>query len=623
MPSGTTTGKINVTTLGGTATSATNFIVINIGNESTNPTDGAAMVRVPGGSFTMGSEYSAWWDAPKTQQVTLSNYWIYKYEVTVAQYRAFCAATSRALPSFPSGYYSWTGKSGWTDAALQQHPIINVSCLMLRPMLIGLVFPYLLKRNGNMQPVVRKRIITLGGTATAIDPYNGWDQTKSVNYYNANSNGISTQSVDSLPAGASWCGAQDLSGNVWNGVRTGAGVILQRQLLIQLGPSTGSVRVQRGGSWYDGRESNARGAYRSSGCNPVNWYQNVGFRCVSSPPVASPTIMSFTPTSGPIGQLVTITGTNLTGVTAVTFNDMSALSFTVVNDTSITVMVPVGATSGTISITTADGTVRSTTEFIVTTIVESINLTDGADMVWIPGGTFTMGSLDGIGYSYEHPAHQVTLSGYWIYKYEVTVAQYRTFCAATSHALPSFPEGFSWAGKSGWTDETLQQHPMVCVGWNDATAYAVWAGVQLPTEAQWEYAARGPSGGNYPWGGTATVEDPNNSWDEMKCANGDNSFSVEKSTWPVGSFPAGVSWCGAQDLAGNAWEWCLDKFGDYSSAPSTNPGGPTEGDVRVLRGGSWAAGIESYFRGAFRYYGPAESAGNDVGFRCASSSSGP
>lgn len=251
-----------------------------------------------------------------------------------------------------------------------------------------------------------------------------------------------------------------------------------------------------------------------------------------------------------------------------------------------------------------------------------LNPIDNAEMVWVPGGTFVMGSPKGVGEASEHPAHKVTLSGYWMYKYEVTVAQYRAFCAATSHALPSFPTDNSWKGKTGWDDPAMQKHPIVNISWNDAKAYAAWAKVALPSEAQWEYAARGPEIHNYPWGGTATATTLTNGWDQAKCANHNNSRSQNISTWPVGSFPAGASWCGAQDLAGNVCEWCADWFGNYTSMPENDPTGPASGTVRVLRGGSWSYYVEYNTRSAYRFYNSPDSSGNDIGFRCVMSSPG-
>ena len=253
-----------------------------------------------------------------------------------------------------------------------------------------------------------------------------------------------------------------------------------------------------------------------------------------------------------------------------------------------------------------------------------INSVDGAQMVWVPEGTFTMGNPPYVDEGDDPPpiAHQVTLSGYWIYKYEVTVAQYRAFCTATGHAIPQWPGAlYSRAGKSGWDDPALQQHPIVNVTWYDAKAYADWAGVALPAEAQWEYAARGPQENNYPWGGTATTADPDDGWDQTKCANYLNSYSP----WPVGSFPADTSWCGAMDMAGSVSEWCADWYGPYTSMPVTNPTGPTTGNVRVMRGGSWNDGTEygTFYRSAFVNTDSPDDDWDFLGFRCASISPGP
>ncbi len=274
----------------------------------------------------------------------------------------------------------------------------------------------------------------------------------------------------------------------------------------------------------------------------------------------------------------------------------------------------------TVTLTVKDGAgLTATTSLIVLVfaVISGTNSSDGAALVWVPGGSFTMGcpmAIDGGDASGGETQH-VTLSGYWIYKYQVTVAQYRAFCTATSHAMPPYPTDFSWTSYADWTASALQQTPIVNVTWDDAQAYATWAGAQLTTEAQYEYAVRGPLGNNYPWGGTASASDPNNGWDSTKCANNDNSAAVNKGTWPVGSFPAGVSWCGAQDLAGNVWEWCADWESNYSITPVTNPTGPATGSFYVMRGGSWYV-FGNSARGAHRACEIPHYFCTDIGFRC-------
>ena len=620
VPGGATTGQITVTTPGGTATSSSNFFVLTVGDNSTNSTDVAAMVWVPGGTFTMGSlEGVGATNEHPAHLVTLSGFWMYKYEVTVAQYRAFCAATSRALPVFPSGY-SWTKKSGWTDPALQQHPIVNVSWDDAKAYAdwAGVQLP----TEAQWEYAGRGPSdynYPWGGTATVADPYNGWDQTKSANAYNSSTT-ISTWPVGSFPTGASWCGAQDLAGNALEWCTDWYEYYSDSPVTNPTGPADGAYHEARGGCFWS-TENNSRVAFR-------NWliqdrYNIIGFRCVSSALnlLQPPTITNISPSIGSVGSEVTITGTNLAGTTTVEFHGTTATIFTVMSATSITVTVPNGATTGKISIMTPGGTVSSAMDFTVTIAVDTVNPSDVATMIWVPGGTFTMGSPDGVGSTNEHPAHQVTLSGFWMYKYEVTVAQYRAFCAATAHALPPWPGDIgSWAKKSGWTDPAVQQHPIVNVSWDDAKAYADWAGVKLPTDAQWEYAARGPFGRNYPWCGIAAIGDLSNGWDQTKCSNWYNSLHVNMSTWPVGSFPAGASWCGAQDLAGNAWEWCADWYGNYVSWPVSNPTGPTAGEYRVLRSCGFDDNLSSDFRGARRFGSPQNDYYASIGFRCVSPS---
>ena len=221
---------------------------------------------------------------------------------------------------------------------------------------------------------------------------------------------------------------------------------------------------------------------------------------------------------------------------------------------------------------------------------------DGKEMVYVPAGGFLMGSADGDKDSSadEKPQHRVYLDAFWIDKTEVTVAEYRRFCEATGREMPPAP---SW----GWHDD----HPVSEVTWDDAAAYATWVGKRLPTEAEWEKAARGTDGRPYPWG---------NEWGPGKCANQVNSDTTQ----PVGSYPAGASPYGALDMAGNVEEWCADWYGEsyYRFAPARNSAGPPSGEYRLLRGGSWLNALPRYFRGANRNYGVPDIRGNYYGFRC-------
>lgn len=242
-----------------------------------------------------------------------------------------------------------------------------------------------------------------------------------------------------------------------------------------------------------------------------------------------------------------------------------------------------------------------------------INASDGAVMMLIPAGEFPMGISEETlaawmkdhpndrrdDFTNELPAHQVYLDAFYMYKNDVTVAQYRAFCAATGRPMPDAPR---W----GWQDD----HPIVNVTWDDAKAYADWAGVLLPTEAQWEKAARGADGRIFPWG---------NDWDPTKCHNliGGN---LNANTSPVGSYPAGASPYGCLDMAGNVSQWCADWYADdyYQHAPAKNPRGPDNGDYRVLRGGAWHLGLDIYlYRCAYRFGYYPDYEWSFFGFRCA------
>lgn len=231
---------------------------------------------------------------------------------------------------------------------------------------------------------------------------------------------------------------------------------------------------------------------------------------------------------------------------------------------------------------------------------------DGAEMILIPGGEFLMGSLDGEGDADEHPQHKVFLGPYYIDKYEVTYAQYKKFLDATARPVPKF-----------WNDLAFNKPNLPVVGatGNEAEAYCVWAEKRLPTEAEWEKAARGTDGRRYPWGNEFNMSIGNKAIHANILGNTDGFVT----TSPVGSFLTGASPYQVMDMAGNVWEWVADWYEPnyYSLSPKDNPKGPERGVLRVLRGGAWGANdikARSSERGA---NDPRSSGNNSVGFRCA------
>jgi len=226
---------------------------------------------------------------------------------------------------------------------------------------------------------------------------------------------------------------------------------------------------------------------------------------------------------------------------------------------------------------------------------------DGMTLLYVPAGEFTMGSDDGD--SNEKPIHKVTLDAFWIDKTEVTNAMY-ALCVNVDQCNPPTATG-SYSQGEYFGNPEFDNYPVIFVLWNDANDYCAWADRRLPTEAEWEKAARGENAYTYPWGNVA----PKNN-----LLNYDN---VVGDTTEVGNYPDGVSPYGALDMAGNVWEWVNDWHSDtyYASSPTSNPLGPDSGNERVLRGGSWVDDVYA-MRSALRaYIGPAD-ASYIVGFRC-------
>ena len=253
---------------------------------------------------------------------------------------------------------------------------------------------------------------------------------------------------------------------------------------------------------------------------------------------------------------------------------------------------------------------------------------DGMAMVYVPAGEFEMGHAGGA--SDEDPVHTVALDSFWIDQTEVTNAQFAAFLNEQDNQVD---DGVAWLKlefegcliervggqyrpKSGYAD-----HPVVEVSWYGAAAYCEWVGARLPTEAEWEYAARGPQGLVYPWGDGFDCSrgnfDDETQMDAYAVVGGEDGCDGYERTAPVGTFPAGASWCGTLDMAGNVWEWVADWYGSeyYSHSPSRNPAGPSSGTDRVLRGGSYYV-TQGHDRAPNRnHYVPAVRY-DFLGFRC-------
>jgi serine/threonine-protein kinase len=242
---------------------------------------------------------------------------------------------------------------------------------------------------------------------------------------------------------------------------------------------------------------------------------------------------------------------------------------------------------------------------------------DGMVMVYVPAGTFEMGSLPGDDY---FGPHTVTLDAFWIDQTEVTNAQFAAFLNDWGLQVE---EGYPWMEVEQMENAQVEyiggtfrpeagkaDHPVVEVSWNGSNAYCRWAGARLPTEAEWEYAARGPENRLYPWGSEGPTCD-------LSHFGGCGDYSV-----PVASLPdAGASWVGARDMAGNVWEWTADHYGPYPEEAQTNPTGPGSGERMVARGGSFSSGPDMIHT-AYRYTSGRTHCVPNVGFRCAASAPG-
>jgi formylglycine-generating enzyme required for sulfatase activity len=269
-----------------------------------------------------------------------------------------------------------------------------------------------------------------------------------------------------------------------------------------------------------------------------------------------------------------------------------------------------------------------------------------AGMLLIPGGEYFMGSEEKDALDTEKPPHRVKLTAYCIDELEMTVAQYKE-CSDRGACRRAGKENV-WPGINDVQrkiydplcnisdPEGKAKHPINCVDWDQAREACETRGARLPTEAEWEFAARGPDGRVYPWGDDAPNATLLNAcgkecvaW-QKKHRDPDNTPALMydqddgfPNTAPVGSFPAGKSRYGLQDVVGNVWEWVADYYADYDKGTATStvtdPKGPSAGTDRVIRGGAWNGAQPSWVRPSFRFHVVPTARSYGFGFRCAKS----
>ncbi len=254
---------------------------------------------------------------------------------------------------------------------------------------------------------------------------------------------------------------------------------------------------------------------------------------------------------------------------------------------------------------------------------------DGAVLVHVPAGTFLMGSKKGD--RDERPPRKIKMTAYWIDRTEVPASRFGFFVSQSGYRTTAEKKGWSWVwdvalrkGKGGWrkvrganwhepegkgTDwRTMREQAASHVSWHDAEAYCTWAGRRLPTEAEWEYAARGGDGRRWPWG---NLRDP-------KRANLKGGADGFPGVAPVGAFENGASPFGALGMSGNVWEWVSDRYGAgaYKKLAEMSPSGPAKGNTRVVRGASWGSPLK-WATTHNRYHRKPTYRNNTIGFRCA------
>jgi formylglycine-generating enzyme required for sulfatase activity len=579
------------------------------------------MVTIPAGNFQMGCDpahnggfsCNEWWELP-LHTIYLDTFSIDNFEVTNAQYSQCVEAGACDPPEINS---TQTRPSYFGNPIYDNYPVIWVDWY-----------------NANDYCTwAGKRLPTeaeweKAGRGTTIRGFPWGDSLPDcsiANYYNNGYCVGDTSEVGSYPSGASPYGVMDMAGNVWEWV---ADWYSDDYYSVSpgtnpIGPVAGTEKVMRGGGWYNNAYS-LRVTVRINN-NPSSYYENGGFRCAfSSPPINNlpnvPTSPSpaNTATNQSITTSLTWIGGDIDG-DSVTYdvyfesNDISP-DVLVSNDQSTTSFNPGTLTYNTIYYwqviamdehgSTTNGPIWSFTTETTPIIPDT--------MITIPAGSFQMGCDPAHNGGYDCPSasqlHIVYLDSYQIDKYEVTNEQY-TQCVAAGECDPpannTTPSRTLYYGSS-----TYMNYPVVYVSWHNANDYCTWARKRLPTEAEWEKAARGTTLQAFPWGSDSPNCSFTNYFDYYEYCVGDTS--------EVGSYPSGASPYGVMDIAGNVWEWVADwySYDYYSVSPDTNPTGPEIGTSKIYRGGGWSSGVRPLLV-AYRNFNNPAITEYIVGFRCA------
>ena len=509
--------------------------------------DDSVMVHVPAGEFLMGSKE----DDPDSSDnehpqhtVYVSEFWIDKTEVTNVQYQ-LCVSAGACQPSLYADDSHYNGP---------QQPVVGVywNDAITYCEWAGKRLPTEAEWEKAARGMDGRRYPW--GDEFDCQRGNFDDETEDDDHVVPGGEGcdgyVRTAPVGSFASGASPYGALDMAGNVWEWCQDwyDNDYYASSSQRDPQGPSSGGMRVGRGGSWV-ANERGVRAADRFAD-DPDFCSGERGFRCVSQSPVEHDT-PTPTPTAAP----------------------------TLTPEPPTPNKAPPTAVPEREIVWEADDSV----------------------MVHVPAGEFLMGSPPGGSEANEHPQHTVYVSEFWIDKTEVTNDQYQKCVEARACLAPTACD----YGEPTYSDSSKADHPVVCVSWQDARTYCEWAGRRLPTEAEWEKAARGTDERKYPWG---------NTWDASKANSGQ---AGPGDTTVVGSYPDGASPYGVLDMAGNVWEWCQDWYDEdyYANSPQRDPQGPSLGSGRVSRGGSWhldARRVRAAFRGG---YDP-DGRNFLIGFRC-------